>query len=122
MQAAHQSLHHFVAKSDWSDAAVLRAVRARVLPLIEQRGSIRAFIIDDTGMPKKGGHSVGVARQYCGQPSCLSRFWLYRFRPSPHSLHRLGKTRVDLAKTRSIGLNLPPLQQHLYRFLFTGDT
>lgn len=67
VQAAHQSLHHFVAKSDWSDDAVLAAVRARVLPIIEQRGPIRAFIIDDTGMPKKGKHSVGVARQYCGQ-------------------------------------------------------
>ncbi len=65
--AAHQSLHHFVAKADWSDAAVLAAVRARVLPLIERRGRIRALIIDDTGFPKKGKHSVGVARQYCGQ-------------------------------------------------------
>jgi SRSO17 transposase len=67
VQAAHQSLHHFVAKSDWSDEAVLAAVRARVLPIIEQRGPIRALIIDDTGMPKQGRHSVGVARQYCGQ-------------------------------------------------------
>ena len=67
VQAAHQSLHHFVAKSDWSDAAVLGAVRARVLPVIERRGPIRALIIDDTGMPTKGKHSVGVARQYCGQ-------------------------------------------------------
>ena len=67
VQAAHQSLHHFVAKSDWSDDAVLAAVRARVLPIIEQRGPIRALIIDDTGMPKQGRHSVGVARQYCGQ-------------------------------------------------------
>ena len=67
VQAAHQSLHHFVAKSDWSDDAVLAAVRARVLPLIAKRGPIRALIIDDTGIPKKGRHSVGVARQYCGQ-------------------------------------------------------
>jgi SRSO17 transposase len=65
--AAHQSLHHFVAKADWSDEAVLAAVRARVLPVIERRGPIRALIIDDTGFPKKGKHSVGVARQYCGQ-------------------------------------------------------
>ncbi len=67
VQATHQSPHHFVAKSDWSDEAVLAAVRARVLPIIEQRGPVRAFIIDDTGMPKKGKHSVGVARHYCGQ-------------------------------------------------------
>ncbi len=67
VQAAHQSLHHFVAKADWSDDAVLAAVRARVLPSIEQHGPMRALIIDDTGFPKKGRHSVGVARQYCGQ-------------------------------------------------------
>lgn len=67
VQAAHQSLHHFVAKSDWSDDMVLAAVRAHVLPIIERHGPIRALIIDDTGIPKKGKHSVGVARQYCGQ-------------------------------------------------------
>jgi SRSO17 transposase len=67
VQAAHQSMHHFVAKSEWSDDAVLAAVRARVLPIIAQRGPIRALIVDDTGIPKKGKHSVGVARQYCGQ-------------------------------------------------------
>jgi SRSO17 transposase len=67
VQAAHQSLHHFVAKADWSDDALLSAVRDHVLPIIEQRGRIRGWMIDDTGIPKKGIHSVGVARQYCGQ-------------------------------------------------------
>jgi SRSO17 transposase len=67
VRAAHQSLHHFVAKADWSDAAVLTVVRTRVMPVVERRGRIRALIIDDTGFPKKGKHSVGVARQYCGQ-------------------------------------------------------
>jgi SRSO17 transposase len=67
VQAAHQSLHHMVAKADWSDEAVLAAVRACILPVMEQHGPIRALIIDDTGIPKKGAHSVGVARQYCGQ-------------------------------------------------------
>lgn len=67
VQAAHQSLHHFVAKADWSDDAVLGVVRAQVLPALERQGQIRAWIVDDTGFPKKGKHSVGVARQYCGQ-------------------------------------------------------
>jgi len=67
VQAAHQSLHHMVAKAEWSDQLVLASVRAQVLPRITQDGAITAWIIDDTGFPKKGSHSVGVARQYCGQ-------------------------------------------------------
>jgi len=67
VQAAHQSMHHFVAKADWSDEAMLAAVRTTALPAIERHGKLRAWIIDDTGLPKKGVHSVGVARQYCGQ-------------------------------------------------------
>ena len=65
--AQHQSLLHFVGEGKWSDARVLAKVRELVLPKIERHGSIEAWIIDDTGFPKKGQHSVGVARQYCGQ-------------------------------------------------------
>lgn len=65
--AQHQSLLHFVGKGDWSDDAVLAKVREQVVPQIETHGAISAWIIDDTGFPKKGRHSVGVARQYCGQ-------------------------------------------------------
>jgi SRSO17 transposase len=65
--AAHQSLHHFVAKAGWDDAALLAAVRGHVLPAMLERGPVRAWIVDDTGLPKKGRLSVGVARQYCGQ-------------------------------------------------------
>src|SRR5919202_163921 len=65
--AAHQSLHPFVAKAAWDDAALLTAVRGYVLPAMLERGPIRAWLVDDTGLPKKGRLSVGVARQYCGQ-------------------------------------------------------
>jgi len=63
----HQSLLHFVGQSEWSDAAVLAEARAYVLPAIERGGPIEAWILDDTSFPKQGRHSVGVARQYCGQ-------------------------------------------------------
>src|SRR3954467_3885715 len=65
--AAHQSLRHFVAKAAWDDAALLRAVRDHALPAMLERGPVRAWLVDDTGLPKKGKLSVGVARQYCGQ-------------------------------------------------------
>jgi SRSO17 transposase len=65
--AQHQSLLHFIANGAWSDEKVLAKVREMVLPKIEGQGPIEAWIIDDTGFPKKGKHSVGVARQYCGQ-------------------------------------------------------
>src|SRR4051794_6001740 len=67
VQTTHQSLHHFVAKGEWSDTALLARVRAAVLPVIESQGPVQAWIVDDTGFPKKGRHSVGVGRQYCGQ-------------------------------------------------------
>src|ERR671939_598720 len=65
--AAHQSLHHFVAKAAWDDAALLAAVQAYALPAMLERGPVRAWLVDDTGLPKKGRLSAGVARRYCGQ-------------------------------------------------------
>ena len=65
--AQHQSLLHFVGQAAWSDDKVLAKVCEMVLPAMQHDEPIEAWIIDDTGFPKKGRHSVGVARQYCGQ-------------------------------------------------------
>jgi len=67
VQPMRQSLHHLVAKAPWSDEVVLERVRKSVLPAMEKQGPVVAWIVDDTGFPKKGKHSVGVTRQYCGQ-------------------------------------------------------
>jgi SRSO17 transposase len=63
--ARHQSLHHFVAKAEWSDKALLQRICQWVVPKMDLSGG-GFWIIDDTGFPKQGKHSVGVARQYCG--------------------------------------------------------
>jgi SRSO17 transposase len=63
----HQSLHHLVADAPWNDEEMLAQVRREVLPAMQKHGPVVAWIVDDTGFPKQGKHSVGVARQYCGQ-------------------------------------------------------
>jgi SRSO17 transposase len=67
VQAMRQSLHHLVAKAPWSDEALLEQVRTYALSAMQKQGPVAAWIVDDTGFPKKGRHSVGVTRQYCGQ-------------------------------------------------------
>jgi len=63
----HQSLHHVVADAPWNDEAVLDSALDFVLPAMLRQGPVVAWVVDDTGFPKKGKESVGVARQYCGQ-------------------------------------------------------
>jgi SRSO17 transposase len=67
VRQTHQSLHHVVAHAPWRDEDILEAVRQYALPAMRKQGPIEAWIVDDTGFVKKGTHSVGVTRQYCGQ-------------------------------------------------------
>src|SRR3954467_4729026 len=67
VSAQHQSLLHFVSAGGWSDEKVLAKISELVVPAIAKHGPIEVWIIDDTGLPKKGRHSVGVKSQYCGQ-------------------------------------------------------
>ena len=57
--AQHQSLLHFVGEGTWSDEKVLSKVREMVLPEIERHGPIEAWIIDDTGFPRRDGIRSG---------------------------------------------------------------
>lgn len=66
VSARHQSMHHFVASAPWDAQAVLDGARDYALDQMERHAPVAAWIVDDTGMPKKGSHSVGVSRQYCG--------------------------------------------------------
>lgn len=62
IEAMRQRLQQCVSISSWADSEV----RRRVAQKLEQELGPEVFIVDDTGFPKKGHHSVGVARQYSG--------------------------------------------------------
>src|SRR6516165_2500769 len=67
VRQTHQSLHHVVADAPWTDEDLLEVVRHYALSAMQHKGPVEAWIVDDTGFVKKGQHSVGVTRQYCGQ-------------------------------------------------------
>ena len=64
--ALHQSMHHFVANSAWSDRDVLRVARDWALPALERHGVLAAWAVGQHFHDKRGKASVGVARQSVG--------------------------------------------------------
>jgi SRSO17 transposase len=63
IEAMRQRLQQCVVVSTWDEATVF----ARLARLLDRElPEVTAFVVDDTGFPKKGRHSVGVARQYSG--------------------------------------------------------
>ena len=65
-RSRHQSLHHCVADSPWSNERMLQRVAQWVVVPAMDLSDGAWWIVDDTGFPKQAVHSVGVARQYCG--------------------------------------------------------
>ena len=57
--AKHQSLLHFVGNAPWSDVAMLAKVSELVLPAIESRRSVEAWIITTQAFPRKGSTRSG---------------------------------------------------------------
>ena len=63
IEAMRQRLQQCVVVSAWDEATVF----ARLAQMLDRElPEVTALVIDDTGFPKKGRHSVGVARQYSG--------------------------------------------------------
>jgi SRSO17 transposase len=62
--ADYDQLHHFVAVGPWDEAPLEAELLAQANRLVGGPDAI--LVIDDTALPKKGTHSVGVASQYAG--------------------------------------------------------
>jgi SRSO17 transposase len=58
-----QALQQFVGQSPWSWTPIWERLGKRMTAELEPDS---AWVVDDTGFPKQGDHSVGVARQYSG--------------------------------------------------------
>lgn len=68
-QSNSQRLHHFITASKWQYQKVMDAITLRFITQLNRLGlqDDTCLIIDESGNPKKGNHSAGVKRQYCGQ-------------------------------------------------------
>ena len=81
-----QALQQFVNQSPWDEQGVLHHYRTVMARTFASPKGI--FVIDDTGFPKQGRHSVGVQHQYCGQlgkqANCQVAVTLHYVSPKGH--------------------------------------
>src|SRR6202795_2587369 len=61
-EVGYDQLHHFIASGVWDAAPLEKALLAEADRMVG--GADAWLIVDDTALPKKGEHSVGVAPQY----------------------------------------------------------
>lgn len=62
--ASARVLQRFLTESNWSASAVTERLQAYLAPRLTHPAAV--WVLDDSGFPKQGKKSVGVARQYCG--------------------------------------------------------
>jgi SRSO17 transposase len=110
IEAMRQRLQQAVCFSPWSDAEIFSRVSQKV---DREMPGIEALVVDDTGFPKKGKYSVGVARQYSGT---LGRVDNCQVAVSVHLAGELGSACIgmrlflpeawadDMARRRSVGV------------------
>jgi SRSO17 transposase len=87
-----QGLQQFLSQSPWP----ARVVRDQLARHLAAAGGVRSLIVDDTGFPKQGRHSVGVARQYSG------------------TLGKVGNCQVAVTLQAATGRDVVALDAELY--------
>src|SRR6516165_3332871 len=66
VRQTHQSLHHVVADAPWNDEELLEVVRHYALAAMQKRGPVEAWMVDDTGLVKKGKHKPPSSDRLAG--------------------------------------------------------
>jgi SRSO17 transposase len=66
MDAWHQQLLHVIGQAQWEDGPIREYAAKYALKAAGVQNRCDSWVIDDTGFPKQGKHSVGVQRQYSG--------------------------------------------------------
>jgi len=62
----YEAMQHFISDSPWDDEEIISQLQSDVCNLLGDSND-GALVLDESGIPKQGRMSVGVARQYCGR-------------------------------------------------------